>query len=46
MWERMLPPLQRAAIAAAKANDAVLALTGSLYAYGNSLTNGWMSAPR
>jgi nucleoside-diphosphate-sugar epimerase len=34
MWERLLPPLQTAAIAAAKANDAVLALTGSLYAYG------------
>ncbi|MER6442635.1 NAD-dependent epimerase/dehydratase family protein [Streptomyces sp. NPDC001185] len=34
MWERQLPPLQTAAIAAAKANDAVLALTGSLYAYG------------
>ncbi|MFF1607357.1 NAD-dependent epimerase/dehydratase family protein [Amycolatopsis sp. NPDC058278] len=33
-WERLLPPLQTAAIAAAKANDAVLALTGSLYAYG------------
>ncbi len=34
LWERQLPPLQTAAIAAAKANDAVLALTGSLYAYG------------
>jgi nucleoside-diphosphate-sugar epimerase len=34
MWERMLPPLQTAAIAAAQANDAVLALTASLYAYG------------
>ncbi|MET7738256.1 NAD-dependent epimerase/dehydratase family protein [Streptomyces sp. NPDC005402] len=34
MWERLLPPLQTAAIAAAEANDAVLALTGSLYAYG------------
>ncbi|QFZ18445.1 NAD-dependent epimerase/dehydratase family protein [Saccharothrix syringae] len=34
MWERLLPPLQTAVIAAAKANDAVLALTGSLYAYG------------
>jgi nucleoside-diphosphate-sugar epimerase len=34
MWERLLPPLQTAAIAAAKANDAVLALTASLYAYG------------
>ena len=33
-WERLLPPLQTAVIAAAKANDAVLALTGSLYAYG------------
>jgi nucleoside-diphosphate-sugar epimerase len=33
-WERLLPPLQTAAIAAAEANDAVLALTGSLYAYG------------
>ncbi|MEU4252866.1 NAD-dependent epimerase/dehydratase family protein [Amycolatopsis sp. NPDC026612] len=33
-WERLLPPLQTAAITAAKANDAVLALTGSLYAYG------------
>jgi nucleoside-diphosphate-sugar epimerase len=33
-WERVLPPLQTAAIAAARANDAVLALTGSLYAYG------------
>lgn len=34
MWERLLPPLQTAVITAAKANDAVLALTGSLYAYG------------
>jgi nucleoside-diphosphate-sugar epimerase len=34
LWERLLPPLQTAAITAAKANDAVLALTGSLYAYG------------
>ena len=34
MWERMLPPLQTAAIDAAKANDAVLALTASLYSYG------------
>ncbi|UPZ26528.1 SDR family oxidoreductase [Streptomyces sp. LRE541] len=34
VWERLLPPLQTAAITAAKANDAVLALTGSLYAYG------------
>ncbi|MFR0355241.1 NAD-dependent epimerase/dehydratase family protein [Streptomyces sediminimaris] len=34
MWERLLPPLQTAAIAAAEENDAVLALTGSLYAYG------------
>jgi nucleoside-diphosphate-sugar epimerase len=34
LWERLLPPLQTAAIAAAEANDAVLALTGSLYAYG------------
>jgi len=33
-WERLLPPLQTAAIAAAKADDAVLALTGSMYAYG------------
>ncbi|MEU3643222.1 NAD-dependent epimerase/dehydratase family protein [Lentzea sp. NPDC034063] len=33
-WERLLPPLQTAVIAAAKANDAVLALTGSMYAYG------------
>ena len=33
-WERLLPPLQTAAIAAAEANDAVLALTGSMYAYG------------
>jgi nucleoside-diphosphate-sugar epimerase len=33
-WERLLPPLQAAAVAAAKANGAVLALTGSLYAYG------------
>jgi nucleoside-diphosphate-sugar epimerase len=33
-WERMLPPLQTAVIAAAERNDAVLALTGSLYAYG------------
>jgi len=33
-WERLLPPLQTAMIAAAKTNDAVLALTGSLYAYG------------
>jgi nucleoside-diphosphate-sugar epimerase len=32
MWERLLPPLQTAAIAAAEANDAVLALTGGLYA--------------
>lgn len=34
MWEAVLPPLQTAAIAAAQANDAVLALTGSLYSYG------------
>ncbi|MFD5596416.1 SDR family oxidoreductase [Streptomyces griseorubiginosus] len=34
VWERLLPPLQTAAITAAKANDAVLALTGSLYSYG------------
>lgn len=34
MWEQLLPPLQTAMIAAAAANDAVLALTGSLYAYG------------
>ncbi|MPY52844.1 NAD-dependent epimerase/dehydratase family protein [Streptomyces acidicola] len=34
MWERLLPPLQTALIAAAKTNDAVLSLTGSLYAYG------------
>jgi nucleoside-diphosphate-sugar epimerase len=34
MWERLLPPMQTAMIAAAAANDAVLALTGSLYAYG------------
>ncbi|WP_221349391.1 SDR family oxidoreductase [Streptomyces beigongshangae] len=34
VWERLLPPLQTAAVTAAKANDAVLALTGSLYAYG------------
>jgi nucleoside-diphosphate-sugar epimerase len=33
-WERMLPPIQTAVIAAAEAADAVLALTGSLYAYG------------
>ncbi|SER36716.1 Nucleoside-diphosphate-sugar epimerase [Lentzea xinjiangensis] len=33
-WERLLPPLQTAAIAAARANDAILALTGGLYAYG------------
>ncbi|MFD9698279.1 NAD-dependent epimerase/dehydratase family protein [Lentzea sp. NPDC059081] len=33
-WERLLPPLQTAAIAAARANDAVLALTSSMYAYG------------
>lgn len=33
-WQRQLPPLQTALIAAAKAHDAVLALTGSLYAYG------------
>jgi len=33
-WERLLPPLQAAAVAAAEANGAVLALTGSLYAYG------------
>ncbi|MDY7084104.1 MAG: NAD-dependent epimerase [Actinomycetota bacterium] len=33
-WERLLPPLQTAAVAAARANDAVLAGTGSLYAYG------------
>ncbi|MFG1609918.1 NAD-dependent epimerase/dehydratase family protein [Actinoplanes sp. NPDC049265] len=33
-WERLLPPLQTAMIAAARATDAVLALTGSLYAYG------------
>src|SRR5687768_16513459 len=40
-WERLLPPLQTAAIAAVKANDAVLALTGSLYAYGPQ-TDGLM----
>ncbi|GAA2875345.1 NAD-dependent epimerase [Actinoplanes cyaneus] len=34
VWERLLPPLQTATITAAEANDAVLALTGSLYAYG------------
>jgi len=34
MWERLLPPLQTAAITAARTNGAVLALTGSLYAYG------------
>ncbi|WP_218130221.1 NAD-dependent epimerase/dehydratase family protein [Lentzea jiangxiensis] len=34
LWERLSPPLRTAVIAAAKANDAVLALTGSLYAYG------------
>lgn len=34
MWERQLPPLQTAVIAAAEAHNAVLALTGSLYAYG------------
>jgi nucleoside-diphosphate-sugar epimerase len=33
-WERLLPPLQTAAITAAEANNAVLALTGSMYAYG------------
>ena len=33
-WERLLPPLQTAAIAAAQAGGAVLALTGSMYAYG------------
>ncbi len=33
-WERMLPPIQTSVIAAATANDAVLALTASLYAYG------------
>jgi nucleoside-diphosphate-sugar epimerase len=33
-WESMLPPIQTAVVAAAKANDAVLALTASLYAYG------------
>ncbi len=33
-WESQLPPLQTAAIAAAKANNAVLALTAGLYAYG------------
>jgi nucleoside-diphosphate-sugar epimerase len=33
-WERLLPPLQTAAIAAAQADDAVLALTGSMYSYG------------
>ncbi|MFI5842670.1 NAD-dependent epimerase/dehydratase family protein [Catenuloplanes sp. NPDC051500] len=33
-WQRLLPPLQTAAISAAKANDAVLALTAGLYAYG------------
>ena len=33
-WERELPPLQAAVIAAAKANDAVLVLTAGLYAYG------------
>jgi nucleoside-diphosphate-sugar epimerase len=34
LWEKLLPPMYTAMIAAAKANDAVLALTGSLYAYG------------
>lgn len=33
-WQRLLPPLQDSVIAAAKANDAVLAITASLYAYG------------
>lgn len=33
-WESMLPPLQTAAITAANTNDAVLALTASLYSYG------------
>jgi nucleoside-diphosphate-sugar epimerase len=33
-WFRLLPPLQTAAIEAAKANGAVLANTGSMYAYG------------
>lgn len=33
-WPRLLPPLQTAVIAAARAHDAVLANTGSLYAYG------------
>ena len=34
LWEQLLPPLQTAVIAAAQTNGAVLALTGSLYAYG------------
>lgn len=34
MWERLLPPIQNAVITAAKANRAVLAITGSMYAYG------------
>lgn len=34
MWKRLLPPIQTAVIAAAKANGAVLAITGSMYAYG------------
>ncbi|GHH39084.1 NAD-dependent epimerase/dehydratase family protein [Lentzea cavernae] len=33
-WQRLLPPMQTAVIAAAEANGAVLALTGSMYAYG------------
>ncbi|MFE5375350.1 NAD-dependent epimerase/dehydratase family protein [Streptomyces mirabilis] len=37
MWERLLPPIQNAVIAAAKANGAVLAITGSMYAYGPQL---------
>ncbi|WP_433195868.1 NAD-dependent epimerase/dehydratase family protein [Nocardia sp. CA-107356] len=34
MWEQMLPPIQDAVISAVRANDAVLAITGSMYAYG------------
>jgi nucleoside-diphosphate-sugar epimerase len=34
MWEKLLPPINTATIAAAQANDAVLAMTGCLYAYG------------
>ncbi|GAA2488488.1 NAD-dependent epimerase/dehydratase family protein [Winogradskya humida] len=33
-WPELWPPISRAMIAAAKANDAVLAITGNVYGYG------------